>query len=266
MYSSMKTVFRGFTIVMVLSTILMLPSMSRAADQTSVSVQHSFSDSQRGEIEQIIKEYLSKKNPEVLVEAMKELQQREQSTAEAKTKDAVSQFHDKIMNDPETPTSGNPKGDITIVEFYDYQCGYCKMTEEAVRKVMHEDKNIRLVYKNYPILGQVSVIASRAALASVRQNKFVAFHEALMDKKEHLTEPMIYDVAKSVGIDVEKLKKDMNDDKVSKAIDDNMKLGNDVGVRGTPMFVINDQIYPGAMQYDQMKSAVKDVRAKEQKS
>jgi len=197
------------------------------------------------------------------MEAMQELQKRDQANAEEKSEKAIKAATDKIFNNPDTPIGGNPKGDVTLVEFFDYQCGYCKMSEADVEKLLKEDKNIKLIYKDFPILGPMSATASKAALASVKQgpDKYVKMHDALMGKKDHLTEDMIFDIAKGQGLDVAKLKKDMDDDSVGKIIQANLELGGDIGVRGTPMFIVGQQVYPGAMQYDQLKKAVTDARA-----
>lgn len=244
------------------------PSLSFAAE-TPVAPQTAapqpaaaaFTDAQRAEIENIIKEYIAEKHPEVLEQGLQTLQKRERDTAESKTKEQITGEKDKIYNDSTSPISGNPKGNVTIVEFYDYQCGYCKMSEEAVERLVKEDKNIKFVYKEFPILGPVSAEASKAALASVKQNKFVAFHDAMMNKKDHLTSDMIYLIAKDVGLDVEKLKKDMNDSALNDTLNNNLKLGQDIGVHGTPMFIINDNVFPGALQYDQLKQAITDARS-----
>jgi protein-disulfide isomerase len=245
-----------------------LMANAQAADaplpQTTTAA--TFSDAQRTEIESIIKDYLTNKHPEVMAQGLQALQQREQESAQAKTKAEVSNSKDKIFNDPTSPFSGNPKANVTIVEFYDYQCGYCKMSEESLEKIVKEDKNVKLIYKDFPILGPASAEAAKASLASVKQGKFQAFHDSMMTKKDHLSSDMIYQVAKDVGLDVDKLKKDMADASVNDIINNNLKLGQDIGVRGTPMFIINDNIYPGALQYDQLKQAVSDARGAEKKS
>ncbi|MDR3423878.1 MAG: DsbA family protein [Alphaproteobacteria bacterium] len=225
-----------------------------------------FTDAQRAAIESIVKDYLTNKNPEVVADALQTLQKREQDTAEAKSKDQVLTFKDKIFNDPASPVGGNPKGDVTVVEFYDYQCGYCKMSEEGVDRLLKDDKNVKFIYKEFPILGAASIEAAKASVASVKQGKFQIFHDALMNKKEHLTSDVIYQIAKESGLNVEKLKKDMAEKSVSDDINDSLKLGQDIGVRGTPMFIINDNVYPGALQYEQLKKAVDDTRAAAKKS
>ena len=224
-----------------------------------------FSDADKAAIGDIIKDYLTKEHPEVVMQAVQELQKRDQETADAKSKQAMSGSKDKLFNDADTPVGGNPKGDVTVVEFFDYQCGYCKMSEEAVEKLLKEDKNVKFIYKEYPILGPASRQAALAAIASVRQGKYDKFHAALMNKKDHLTDDIIYAVAKDVGLDVDKVKKDMEDKAVIKIVDDALQLGQDVGVRGTPMFIIGDKVNPGAMQYDAMKKAVDDARSAKKK-
>lgn len=243
---------------------LMLPPVSRAQDETPATPAPGvkvFSDSEKAAIEDVVRDYLVTKHPEILMDAMKELQRRDQASAETKAEEAITTFKSQLFNDPNTPVGGNPKGDVTMIEFFDYQCGYCKMSEEAVLKELKEDKNVKFLYKDFPILGPMSVTAAKASFAAARQGKYVKFHDALMAKKDHVSEDMIYQTAKESGLDVEKLKKDMADDGIMKLIDANLKLGTDIGVRGTPMFIIGTQIYPGALQYDQLKKAVDDARA-----
>lgn len=224
-----------------------------------------FSDNDRAAIESIIKDYLVNKHPEVLKEAYDELQRREQNSADLKSKQALADQKEKIFSDSNTPVGGNPQGDVTVVEFFDFQCGYCKMAEPSIEKLIKDDKGVKFIYKDFPILGTASVTAAEAALASIKQNKYIAFHDALMSRKEHLTEEVIYETAKNVGLNVEKLKKDMSDSAISKQIEKNIQLGSEVGVRGTPLFIIGDKFFPGAMQYDEMNKAVKDARAEEKK-
>jgi len=254
-----------------LAAAFLCPAQAFAADltpapQTALAATASFTDTQRTEIENIIKEYLTTKHPEVMAEGLQTLQKRDQESAEAKSKAEISSAKDRVFNDPTSPFAGNPKGNVTVVEFYDYQCGYCKMSEDAIEKLIKEDKNVKFIFKDFPILGPASAEAAKASLASVKQGKFQAFHDTLMGKKDHLTSDMIYQVAKEVGLNVDQLKKDMTDASVTDALNGNLKLGQDIGARGTPMFIINDNVFPGALQYDQLKQAVSDARAADKKS
>ncbi len=252
-------------VLFVCALFAMAPSSGFAADPQHAApapAANAFTDAQRAEIENIVKEYLTNKQPEVLAEGIQNLQKREQAEAESKTKESVNKERNRLFNDPNSPVGGNPKGSVTVVEFYDYQCGYCKLSEEAIERLLKEDKDVRFVYKNFPVLGPISVEAAKAGLASVRQGKFQVFHNALMTRKEHLTSDMIYKVARDVGLNVDKLKKDMADASLTDALNADLKLGQDVGVRGTPMFIIsNNAVYPGALQYEQLKKAVNDARS-----
>jgi protein-disulfide isomerase len=248
------------------AVLIGIASLAHAAEAPAMTPTPSFSDAQRADIEAIIKDYLTNKHPEILAEGLQNLQKHEQDEADAKSKQGVLNAKDRVFNDISSPVGGNAKGNVTVVEFYDYQCGYCKMSQDAVEKLLKDDKNVKFIYKEFPILGPASGEAAKAALASVKQGKFLAYHDALMEKKDHLNADMIYQVAKDVGIDVDKLKKDMNDNSVTDEITADLKLGQDIGVRGTPMFIVGDSIYPGAMQYDQLKKAVEDARSSEKKS
>lgn len=225
----------------------------------------SFTETQRGEIESIIKTYLTDKNPEVLAEGLQTLQRREREEASTKMTQAIAANKKGLFDNANSPSAGNPKATITVVEFYDYQCGYCKMSSPTLERLMKEDKDIKVVYKNFPVLGPLSTEAAKAAVASGKQGKFAAFHSALMSKKERLTKEQIYSVAQEVGVDVTKLKKDMADKSVEAVIDADITLAGKIGIEGTPFFVINDDFAAGALPYEGLKSKISAARAKTQK-
>lgn len=224
-----------------------------------------FTDTQRGEIESIIKTYLTDKNPEVLAEGFQTLQRRERDEATAKTTQAVGANKKSLFGNPNSPSAGNPKATVTLVEFYDYQCGYCKMSASTVERLLKEDKDLRVIYKNFPVLGPLSAEAAKAAMASAKQGKFTAFHTALMSKKERLTNEQILSVAQEVGMDIAKMKKDMADKGVEALIDVDVTLAREMGIEGTPFFVINDDFAAGALPYEAMKGKIGAARAKAQK-
>lgn len=225
-------------------------------------------EGQKNEVEDVVRNLLTKKEPEIFIKAAQAIQDKQQAEVIQKSAKAVALNKGKIFNDPTSPVSGNPKGDIVVVEFYDYECGYCKMMQEPIRKLLAEDKNVTFIYKEFPVLGDNSVLAAKASLASFRQGltKFLKYHEALLSLKEHLSgkgrsaRDILLQTAKDAGLDVEKLKKDMDDEAVAKQIEANVTLGADIGARGTPSFVIGDQLYPGAMPYEGLKKAVDDAR------
>jgi protein-disulfide isomerase len=206
-----------------------------------------------------IREYLIA-NPEVLVEAMQELERKQDSQRDTVAMKAVQENRTQLVNDPESPIAGNPNGDVTIVEFSDYQCPYCKRAHAAVKTVLASDSKIRLVFKDLPILGEPSRIAALAALASRAQHKHLVFHNALMEFNGKIDRDKIMEIAGSVGLDVAQLQKDMEDPKLKEIIDRNMALATALGVRGTPAFVIGNQFVPGAVDADTLKQLIADAR------
>ncbi|WP_029008933.1 DsbA family protein [Azospirillum halopraeferens] len=219
----------------------------------------SFDEAERRAVEQIVRDYLMK-NPEVIVEAMEELQKREQLAEQQKARQAITANRDALIANPADPVAGNPKGDVTVVEFFDYQCGYCKTVMGDVQRLIDGDSKVRFVFKEFPILGPGSLVAARAALASQSQGKYLEFHNALMGHRGQYDEATILRLAGSVGLDTAKLKTDMASAEVEKAIAANHALADSMGIRGTPAFVIGDELVPGAIRLEQMKALVAKVR------
>jgi len=248
-----------FAKFLTVSLLALMPLAATAAEPAGLT------DQQKAEVEQIVRELLTKKDPNIVMEAARSVQEKMEAESAAKGKKAIGDYKDKIFNDPNAPVGGNPKGDVTLVEFFDYQCGYCKTVHPMVVKLLQEDKNLRFVYKEYPILGDGSVLASRAALASVKQGKYFRFHEALMEMKGHVSEDGVMQAAKDVGLDLEKLKKDMASDAVEKILAANREMGMKIGANGTPTFVIGDNVFPGAVPLEQMKKVIEDVRKNQKK-
>ena len=199
-------------------------------------------------------------NPEVLVDAMAELERKQDSQRDTQAQKAIQDNQAALLNDPETPFTGNPNGDVTIVEFSDYQCPYCKKAHSAVKSTLAADGKVKLVYKDLPILGDASKIAAVAALASIKQGKHDAFHDALMANTAKLDADLIFKIAASVGIDVAQLRKDMEDPKIKDIIARNMALAEDLGVRGTPAFVIGKQFVPGAVDAKTLQQMIDEAR------
>ena len=214
---------------------------------------------QRQAIEQVVREYLLK-HPEVIVEAIDELQKRERADEERKAKQGLSQNKGKLFNDPASPVGGNPNGDVTLVEFFDYQCGYCKSVMADVQRLMKDDGKLKFVYKELPILGPASLTAAKAALAARGQGKYEALHYALMGHRGQLDEATFMRLAASVGLATARLKKDMDSPEVQQAIGANLALAEQLGIRGTPGFVVGERIVPGAIKLDDMKKLVAEAR------
>jgi len=208
-----------------------------------------------------IRDYLMA-NPEVLVEAMQELERKQDSQRDTVAQKAIKENRAGLMSDPESPIVGNPNGDVTIVEFSDYQCPYCKRAHTTVKSVLAADSKVKLIFKDLPILGEPSRIAALAALAARAQNKHLALHDALMEFSGKLDRDRIMEIAGSVGLDVARLQKDMDDPKLKEIIERNMALASALGVRGTPAFVIGNQFVPGAVDADTLKRMINDARTK----
>ncbi|MFA6280468.1 MAG: DsbA family protein [Bdellovibrionales bacterium] len=245
----------SFKTLLLALSLSVLPSLCMATEAAP-----DFTDSQKTAIEAVVRNLLTNKEPEIVMKAAEELQKRMEKEGSAKGQAAIAKNHDKIYSDASSPVGGNPKGDVSIVEFFDYTCGYCKMGQATLVKFLAEDKNVRLVYKDFPILGEGSVVASKAALASVAQGKYVALHDALMGSKERLSEEVIKKLAKGVGIDVDKMIKDMESDKIKEILKTNHALAESLHIQGTPAFIIGDKLYPGVLSPEQLKEAVADMR------
>ena len=206
-----------------------------------------------------IRDYLIA-NPEVLVEAMQELERKQDNQRDAVAQKAIRQHKAELLADPDSPSSGNANGDVVIVDFNDYQCPYCKRAHQAVKQVVAADGKVKVIYKDLPILGEPSRIAALAALAAAKQGKHLAFHDALMETSAKLDRARILEIAASVGLDVALLEKDMDDPKFKQLIDRNMALAGALGVRGTPAFVVGDQFVPGAVDAAALKQLIADAR------
>jgi len=206
-----------------------------------------------------IRDYLLA-NPEVLVEAMQELERKQDSQRDSVAQKAIQEKQSELLRDPDSPVAGNPDGDVTIVEFSDYQCPYCKRAHAAVQSVVAADGKVKVVYKDLPILGEPSRIAAVAALAARSQGKHIALHNALMEYAGKIDRDKIMEIAASVGLDMAKLQQDMDDPKVKQIIERNMALGSALGVRGTPAFVVGNQFVPGAVDADALKQLIADAR------
>jgi protein-disulfide isomerase len=215
---------------------------------------------QKEAVQQIIHDYLLN-NPDVLIDALKAAQQHSEEQAAALTRQAIVEERDALLADPDSPVGGNPKGDVTIVEFFDYRCPYCKEVEPSLEALLKEDPKLRIVYKEFPILGPASVIASHVALAAEEQGKYAAFHRAMMATKGKVDEAVILRVAASVGLDVDKVKADMSGEKIDDIIQRNYELAKVLDIRGTPAFIVGDTLAPGAADIATLRKLVADARA-----
>ena len=212
------------------------------------------------QVQKIVSDYL-RAHPEVIIDAIKAYQAKKDADQQAEAKKNIVALKDDIYKDPTSPVGGNPQGDVAIVEFFDYRCPYCKAVAPDLDKALAQDGKVKLVYKEFPILGPVSVTASKAALAAEMQGKYVPFHQKLIGYKGTLDDATIFKLAGDVGLDVTKLKADMAKPEIQAIIDKNAKLADKLNVQGTPGFVVGQEMIPGAASVDELTAAIKRARA-----
>lgn len=234
----MKT--HHFVLSSLTAASLALSSMNiLAADAPAAS----FSSNQKQQIEQIIHDYLVNK-PEVLIEASKSLQKKQMAEVSSKAKDGIAKNASSLFNSTQSPTLGNAKGDITIVEFLDYQCGHCKTMSPIIAELVKADPKLKVIIRGLPIFGESSKTATKAVIAATKQgDKFISFNEALLSTTGPLNEKNIFELAKKAGLDVSKLKKDMGSSEVENEIKENFRLAREIGLMGTPAFVVGNTGY-----------------------
>jgi protein-disulfide isomerase len=199
-------------------------------------------------------------HPEVIVEALNELEKRQQAEAEVRQKQAIVDQRDALNAGAGDPVAGNPDGAVTVVEFFDYRCPYCKAVAADMIETLEAEGDVRIVFKEFPILGPDSQIAAKAALAADRQDKYLPFHQALMDHKGALDRDAILDIADGVGLDLELLEVDMESPDVATIIARNMALAEALDIGGTPAFVIGNELVPGAVDMKTLKDLVAKAR------
>lgn len=216
----------------------------------------------RSQLPALIKEALIN-NPTILAEVVEKIQASQEEESSKKSKEAIVKRKNDLFSDPTSPVVGATDADVTIVEFFDYHCGYCKQALASISKLLEKDKKVRVVLKEYPILSEDSRYASRAALAvnRIAKDKYFDFHKAMFSVSGSINENVVVGQAKKLGIDAEKLKKEMDSPEIEAILAKNRELGGEVGALGTPALVIGENFYPGAMPYESMQKAVDAVRS-----
>ncbi len=220
-----------------------------------------FTPDQKQSIEQIIKSYLVA-NPEVLVDAQTALEDKMEKAQTEKLKAAITENAAAIYREPDASVAGNPAGDITVVEFFDYNCGYCKRGLHDVIKLVETDPKVRVVFKELPILSKGSEEASHVALAARKQGKYWEIHRAMLEAKGQMNEASALHIAEKLGLDMDKLKQDMAAPEVEAEVKKSEDLAKKMGVNGTPHFLVGDRAIPGAPEdlYDQLEKHVTELR------
>jgi protein-disulfide isomerase len=246
---TMRSIFAG---VVTACLLALAPAHAQTAAPAATAAE-------RARLKEIVREIL-KENPELVLDAIQALEARERDEASAKTSRAIAERRDQLEHDARDPVGGNPKGDVTLVAFLDYKCPYCKQVSEQLFQAVERDGKVRLVVKELPILGRESRIAAGAALAALPQGKYLAFHRALLAERGPLDETNVLRIAGTVGLDAARIKTDMAKGEIDAVIKRNLELAHVLDIRGTPAFVIGNELIPGAVDAATLRAAIDKAR------
>jgi protein-disulfide isomerase len=250
----MLTMIRGAALALAMTMLVSTGAMAQATPGA-------LTPEQTKQVEEIFRRMI-KEQPRLIIEAIQNLREQEEAAAEAKAMAAVKEKRDEILKDPAAPIFGNPDGDVTVVEFFDYRCPYCKSVAGKAMETAKKDGKVKVMFKELPILGPESVFAARAALAAQRQGRYIDFHLALMRARERLTDEITIRIAQGLGLDMEKMKKDMASPEIKRQLEANLELAQELGIRGTPAFIVGDKLAPGAIDEETLVKMIADARKK----
>jgi len=244
----------------IVATALLVAATMLSAPLASAQT---FSDDQRQQIEGIIKDYLVK-HPEVMQEVMTAVEKHQQEADAEKQRATIRDNNATLFNSPHQVVLGNPKGNVTMVEFFDYNCAFCKRAMTDMMTLLKADPDLKFVLKEFPVLGEGSVEAAHVAVAARMQDasgeKYIEFHQKLLGGRGEANQARALAVAKEVGFDMARLQKDMASDEAKQTIDENLKLADALGVSGTPSYVVGTQLVVGAVGLDALKDKINDAR------
>lgn len=221
---------------MKITSLLTAGALAVAMTSPAAMAAAAMSPEQKVEVEKIVHDYLVS-NPEVLVEASQALQQKQQQNVQQQAKAAIFENAEQLFGGT-LAVLGNPKGSVTMVEFFDYQCIHCKKMAPTIAALIKKDSNLRVIYKEFPIFGKSSELASQAALAAAMQGKYMQMHDALLNVDKRLDDKLVMATAKSIGLDMTKLQKDMESKEVANLLDANRQLAEKMHLMGTPAFIV----------------------------
>ena len=230
-----------------------------AAGPGPTFAQGGFTEAQRAEIVGILRDAL-RSDPSILREALEKLEAAEQRDREGAARAAIAVHAEALFRDPADPSKGNPQGAVTVVEFFDPRCGYCKRMRPVVEELLRRQRDVRWVMKDLPILGPSSVLASRALLAAQRQGRYAELHDAVLRLREEPAEPVLRREAERAGLDWARLKRDMEDPAVQRRIEANTRLAQALGIQGTPAMVVGETLVPGAVDLAALERQVAEAR------
>lgn len=245
--------YPSFVLRLAFGLLLLLPLAA------PVRADEALTPAQKAAVEKVIHDYFMA-HPEFMIEVLHEAEAKLKAEKADDAKQAIAAKRDELLHDASAPVGGNPKGDVTIVEFFDYRCPYCKEVEPSLEALIRQDPKLRIVYKEFPVLGPASVFATRMALAAREQGKYAAFHAAMMATKGEIDDGVVLKVAKSVGVDLEQAKAAMNAPAIDALIKRNYALADALDIQGTPAFIIGNTLVPGATDIDKLRQLVADAR------
>lgn len=206
------------------------------------------------DIEDMIYEYIME-NPEIILESVDNLRKKMEASSIESDNFLKDEF-DTFANDSNIPNFGDPNAKVIIIEFVDYNCGYCKKSLDAITRLLNSELSLKVSFRDYPILSASSKFAAKAALAAKKQGKYFELHSELLNVKGNLSEEKILEMAKNIDIDVAKLKIDMEDPEIAVIIQNNENLAKKLNIRGTPTFIINGKLYAGALEFDKLRALI----------
>ncbi len=240
-----------FSALLLATSALLLPSLSAQAEPAN-----------RAEVEVIVKDYLTR-NPEVVVDALNAYQEKKMQEAQTKSKEVIGTRKADIFEDPAAPKVGAKDADVVIAQFFDYHCGYCKHMLPVITQLLQEDKKLRVVFREFPILSADSDTAARAALAvyALAPEKYFAYHTALMKKQGRFDESALLAEAKTLGIKESAFKDAMKSSMVEDHVKKTRELARALGVSGTPAVLVGETLMPGAVSVEELKTAIANARA-----
>lgn len=241
---------KSFRAAVIAAAVLSMPAAVLAAE---------FNDKQRDEIGEIVRQYLMQ-HPEVLLDVSKALEVKQQEDEEKSRLAGVTENKEEIFRSPNDFVAGNPEGDVTMVEFFDYNCSWCKKGLSEVLALLDEDKNLRFVLKEFPIFGEDSEYAARAALAAKRQDKYWPFHLAMLGHEGKIAKQNVDEIATQQGLDMAKLKQDMESDEIVGIVAANQELAQKLAITGTPGFIIDKTVVPGYLPKRALAEKIQQVR------
>lgn len=220
-----------------------------------------FDQSEKEEIGQIVRDYLLE-NPEILIEVQQALEAKQEQESHAQKSEVLAQSGDAIFNDPFDPVFGNPDGDVTIVEFFDYNCGFCRRSLADMQHILDTDKNVKFVLKEFPIFGPNSIAVHKVALAykNIAPEKYFDYHVTMMSEEGQIDEARALQIARESGADMDALRDEMNNPQIIDSFRQTDDLAGGLGITGTPSYVVGDELVVGALGKDVLIEKIENMR------